>query len=54
MIADAKQMGTYHSEGWDRDFPKVQIAEIRELLAGKPPQLPPIYKKRGESILLDS
>lgn len=54
MIADAKQMGTYHSEGWDRNFPKVQIAEIKELLAGKPPQLPPIYKKQGKSILLDS
>lgn len=50
MIADAKQCGKYHSEGWDKDFPKVQIAEIKELLEGNMPLLPPAYKKQGRGV----
>lgn len=52
MIADAKQMGNYHSQGWDKDFPKMQIAQIRDLLDDKLPLLPPSYKKHAKSALL--
>jgi site-specific DNA-methyltransferase (adenine-specific) len=54
MIADAKQMGVYHSEGWNKDFSKVQIAEIKDLLEGKVPSLPPAYKKQAKGVILNS
>jgi len=52
MIADAKQMGVYHSAGWNKNFPKVRIAEIKDLGENKLPELPPAYKKHAKSILL--
>jgi hypothetical protein len=52
MIADAKEMGIYHSEGWNTDYPKVQIAKIADLLNGQLPQLPPRYKKQSKSATL--
>jgi site-specific DNA-methyltransferase (adenine-specific) len=33
--------GFYHSPVWDKDYPKIQIMTIEELLSGKQPQLPP-------------
>jgi len=33
--------GQYHSDGWQRDYPKVQILTIGDLLAGKQPEMPP-------------
>ena len=40
MVADTA--GLFHSEVWNRDYPKIQILSIRELLEdGKKPQLPP-------------
>jgi site-specific DNA-methyltransferase (adenine-specific) len=53
MIADAKMAGSYHSEGWQQDYPKVQVIEITELLEGKKPLLPPAYKQKGKSTSLD-
>jgi len=53
MIADAKQMGFYHSDGWDTDYPKVQICEIKDILESKMPALPPIYKKLAKKAKLD-
>lgn len=47
MVGDAKAAGKYHSPGWQRDFPKVQIFTVKELLEGKRPDLPPPYKQRG-------
>lgn len=54
MIADAKMVGTYHSLGWQQEYPRVQILEIDDLLHGKKPLLPPPYKKHGKSVMLGS
>lgn len=40
MIAEAASMGFYHSPGWKRDFPRLQIFTIEELLNGRKPELP--------------
>lgn len=41
MRQEALSAGYYHSELWGKDFPKIQIATIRDLLMGKRPALPP-------------
>ena len=41
MIRDAVSEGYYHSELWDRDYPRIQVLTIEELLRGKLPDLPP-------------
>jgi len=41
MHTEAVSAGFYHSALWDKDYPKVQILTIEELLAGKQPLLPP-------------
>jgi site-specific DNA-methyltransferase (adenine-specific) len=42
MSLAADTAGVFHSEVWNRDYPKVQILSIRQLLEeGKKPQLPP-------------
>jgi site-specific DNA-methyltransferase (adenine-specific) len=40
MDKAAAEAGLYHSELADRDYPRVQILTIRELLEGKRPLLP--------------
>ena len=35
MRAEAAQAGFYHSEVWNRDYPRIQILTIAELLEGK-------------------
>lgn len=40
MIAEAASMGFYHSPGWQRNFPRLQIFTIEELLDGRKPELP--------------
>jgi site-specific DNA-methyltransferase (adenine-specific) len=52
MIADAKQMGIYHSYGLNTDFPKVQIVEINDIFEEKLPKIPPPYKKMGKKVSL--
>jgi len=42
MQLEADTAGLFHSEVWNRDYPKLQILSIRELLEeGKKPQMPP-------------
>ncbi|MHB8958353.1 MAG: site-specific DNA-methyltransferase [Candidatus Limnocylindrales bacterium] len=42
MVLEASTAGLYHSELWNRDYPRLQILSIRELLEeGKKPSLPP-------------
>jgi len=41
MIAEARSAGLYHNGLMDRDYPRIQILTIEELLAGKQPLLPP-------------
>jgi len=44
MRAEAAQAGYYHSDTWNRDYPKVQILTIKELLDGKQIDMPPIQQ----------
>jgi site-specific DNA-methyltransferase (adenine-specific) len=43
MITEALEAGYYHSKFMNRDYPKIQIITIRELLDGVEPRLPPLY-----------
>jgi len=40
MLAEAAGAEMFHSELADRDYPRVQIITIRELLDGRKPQIP--------------
>ena len=42
MRAEAAQAGFYHSEVWNRDYPRIQILTIAELLEGKGIDMPPM------------
>ncbi len=41
MRTEAASAGFYHSDGWNRDFPRLQILTIEELLNGKEVAMPP-------------
>lgn len=40
MIAEASSAGQYSAAGWGRDFPRLQILTIEDLLAGKRIEMP--------------
>jgi DNA modification methylase len=42
MRQEAVEAGTYYSPGWNREFPKVQILTIEELISGVKPDVPPM------------
>ena len=47
MVKEAVSAGFYHSELWQRDYPKIQIRTVGELLDGKSFEMPnpsPTYK----------
>jgi len=44
MRAEAAQAGFYHSEVWNRDYPRVQILTISDLLHGRQIDMPPIQQ----------
>jgi site-specific DNA-methyltransferase (adenine-specific) len=41
MRVEAVSAGFYHSDRWQKDYPKIQILTVEELLGGKQPSLPP-------------
>ena len=41
MRTEAASGGFFHSELWDRDFPKIQIRAVSEMLSGHGLELPP-------------
>ena len=41
MRLEADTAGLWRSDMWKRDFPRIQILTIADLLLGKKPQLPP-------------
>ena len=48
MQKEAVSAGFYHSPNWNKDYPKLQILTIEQLLAGVSVQMPPTartYKK---------
>jgi site-specific DNA-methyltransferase (adenine-specific) len=42
MCAEAAGAGFYHSPGWNKDYAKLQILTVAELLAGKEIDMPPL------------
>jgi site-specific DNA-methyltransferase (adenine-specific) len=52
MIAEAVSTGYYHSPGWDKDYPKLQILTVEELLKGVEVKMPPtsITFKQAEKV----
>jgi site-specific DNA-methyltransferase (adenine-specific) len=42
MQTAAHGAGFYHSTGWERDYPRIQILTIADLLRGEQAQLPPV------------
>lgn len=43
MITEAVSAGSYHSPGWNSDYPKIQILTIADLLKGAKVQMPMQY-----------
>ena len=41
MQTEAISAGFYHSPGWNKDYPKIQILTVEELLHGKTVDMPP-------------
>jgi site-specific DNA-methyltransferase (adenine-specific) len=63
MQDEAVGAGFYHSPGWNKDYPKIQILTVEELLHGKTVDMPPqtqtsvtfakaprVSKKEGEQL----
>ena len=66
MKVEAVDAGYYHSPIWDKDYPKIQILTIEELLHGKAVDMPPqtqtsvtfakapkVSKEEGEQLSMD-
>lgn len=43
MEGEAIAAGFYHSPGWDRDYPRLQILTVADLLAGAEVKMPPAH-----------
>lgn len=57
MIVEAAETGFYHSPSWNKDYPKLQILTIEELLSGNSIVYPPTgqtYKKAEKITLPDA
>ncbi len=52
MESEAAAAGVYHSPGWDRDYPKLQILTVADLLNGAEVKMPPaaITFKQAERV----
>lgn len=51
MLTEAAEKGFYHSPGWNKDYPRLQILTVEDLLNGKTVDLPPnlqTYKQAGK------
>jgi len=42
MRAEAAGAGFYHSPGWNRNYPRLQMLTVAELLEGKGIDMPPV------------
>ncbi|MFN2502031.1 MAG: site-specific DNA-methyltransferase [Pyrinomonadaceae bacterium] len=50
MLKEAAEKGFYHSPGWNKDYPRIQILTVEDLLDGKTVDLPPnlqTFKQAG-------
>ena len=41
MQKEADEKGFYHSPGWNKDYPRLQILTVEDILNGKTVDLPP-------------
>lgn len=51
MLEEAIGKGFYHSDGWNKDYQRIQILTVEDLLAGKTVDLPPnlqTFKQAGK------
>lgn len=51
MLQEAASAGVYHSPGWNRDYPRIQIVTVQQLLDGATVKLPPsavTFKQAGK------
>ncbi|HMJ08525.1 MAG TPA: DNA methyltransferase [Pyrinomonadaceae bacterium] len=55
MLTEAVASGYFHSDGWHKDYPKIQILTVEELLTGKQVDMPPsgITFKQAEKVQSD-
>jgi len=44
MKTASAEAGFYHSIGWSRDYPRIQIMTIEDIMNGKTPDLPPVKR----------
>jgi len=44
MRTEAADAGFYHSPGWNKNYPKLQILSVSDLLAGKGIDMPPLHQ----------
>jgi DNA modification methylase len=44
MRAEAADAGFYHSPGWNKNYPKLQILSVTDLLSGKGIDMPPLHQ----------
>ena len=51
MKLEADSAGMFHSEVWNRDYPKIQILSIREVLEGKKPDMPQFVMPKGQRVV---
>ncbi len=49
MNKEAVSAGFYHSQGWERNYPKIQILTIEALLNRESPDMPPLRMTFGKS-----
>ena len=56
METEAATSGFYHSPGWNKDYARIQILTIMELLSGKNVQMPPVSMtfKQAEKVKTES
>ncbi len=43
MLTEASAAGVYRSPGWQRDYPRLQVLTVEELLRGAELKMPPAY-----------
>ena len=56
MLLEAAEKGFYHSPGWNKDYPRLQILTVENILAGKTVDLPPNMQtfKQAEKVVAEN
>ncbi|MCC6328494.1 MAG: restriction endonuclease [Acidobacteria bacterium] len=53
MIEEAVKAGFYHSDGWNKDYPRIQILTVEDILAGKSVNLPPNLRTYRQAVKIN-